>query len=112
MTEGVAVAIISALSLVLVTLITVLVPLAFSTRRHSRTAATQSAQANEQVSNDHKTNFRVEADERHEQNTQAIAEVKRAVVSQGRAHSRRFTRIEKRLGVVEDTIPTTRRRAK
>lgn len=84
------------------------IPLLISTHRRAREAATDSAVTRDQVTNDHKTNMRVEADERHE-----------AIMAQLRTHGRIMTRntrridsIITRLDVVEDTLPRVPNRKK
>lgn len=67
MSEAVLVALISALSLISVALITVIVPLLISTLRHARTGAVSASLASEQLVNNHTTNLREEADQRHDQ---------------------------------------------
>jgi hypothetical protein len=91
----VLVAIIAANSAVLVALIGVGLPMLVSARKHAK-------QANEQVTNDHATNLRVESDERHSENASRLGRLERKVTDQGRA----IGKIATHLGI-EDTIPNT-----
>ncbi len=98
------VAVISAVAVVL----GAAMPLLISTHRRAREAAKDSAVTRDQLTNDHATNMRVEADERH-------ADVMRLLRSQGRTlgrHGRRIDTIIKRLEVVEDTLPPVNTRRK
>jgi len=77
-------------------------PLLISTHRRAREAAHDAAVTRDQVTNDHPTNMRVEADERH-------ADVMRLLRSHGRTlgrYGRRIDAVMKRLEIVEDTLPT------
>ncbi|WP_349902600.1 hypothetical protein [Parafrigoribacterium humi] len=97
MSDAVAAAIIGGQALVLAAVL----PLLISTRRHAKTAA-------EETSNDHKTNFRVESDERHAETAAKLDNLTRLMHAQGRRIGRvdrRVTTINTRLAIVEDTIP-------
>lgn len=87
------IAVIAALSAVLVALIGVGLPLLASARKHAK-------QANEQVTNDHPTNLRVEQDERHTANVSRLGRLERKVTDQGKS----IGKIAAHLGI-EDTIP-------
>lgn len=98
MSEAVVISLISGQAIVLAAVL----PVLLSTRKHAKRAAGDAAEARDQVSNDHEKNLRVEGDERH-------TEVMRLLRSHGRTlgkHGRQMQRIEKRVGIVEDTIPT------
>jgi hypothetical protein len=107
MTESVQVAVIGALALVLVAIVTTLVPLLISTRRTLGVVAKDAAETRWQVKNGHPLNMREEGDVRHEENRADLTEVKRLIRAQSRTMGRRFRSIEKRLDIVEDTVPKT-----
>ena len=97
------VAIIAAMAVIIAALIAAVFPVLFSIRRHAKVTR-------EEVTNDHDTNLRVEADERHAQNVKAIASLRRLVYRQGTSINGRIDRITDRLEIVEDTIPIKRRK--
>lgn len=102
MSDAVVAAIIGGQALVLAAVL----PLLISTRRHAKTAA-------EETSNDHKTNMRVEGDERHEETSHKLNELLRIQRAQGRRIGkidRRQVAITQRLAIVEDTIPRKARK--
>lgn len=108
MTDSTAAAVIGACAILgaaVLALIAVLIPLLLSTRRHAKNAA-------EQVTNDHPTNLRVELDERNAEYVSGIDDVKGMIRSNDRRNGRRFAAVgrdikslERRIGLVEDTIP-------
>lgn len=100
MPQGVLIATITALSAVIVALLTVGLPLLASARKHAR-------QANEQVTNKHTTNLRDEQDERHKANTSRLGSLEAGQ----RQLVRSITRIEDHLGIERTTPrPSTRRK--
>lgn len=76
-------------------------PLLIVTHRRAREAAHDAALTRDELTNDHPTNMRVEADGRH-------ADVMRMLRSHGRTlgrYGRRIDAVMKRLELVEDTLP-------
>jgi len=92
--ETVLTAIIGALALVVVALITVTIPLLISGRKHTMRAAQSAAEVNESVTNGHEQNYRAEGDERHALYLAKFGELAAVVAL-----------IQQRLGIVEHTIP-------
>jgi hypothetical protein len=84
---------------------TVIIPALLSIRKHSRNAAESAASANEQVTNDHKTNLREDNDKQHDA-------VMRLLRSQGRTLGRLGRRVERLEAVNGITGPLPRSRKK
>lgn len=100
MSDQLLVAIITGLVAIIVALVTVGLPMLTSARKHAK-------QANEQVTNNHKTNLRDEQDARHNANTSRLG----ALEAGQRQLVRAVGRIEDHLGIERTTPrPPTRRR--
>lgn len=94
--EGVLIAVVaSSTSLVGVIITAILAPLLLRINRHVKVAAGAAVSANEQVTNDHSTNLRVESDERHHENISRIGKLEELAETTAKA----VLRIERHLGI-------------
>lgn len=105
---------IRALGIVLGALVTVFgsitLALLARTRTHAKRASLSAASADEQVSNEHSTNLREEQDVRHAELMGLVREVRTEQRASDRRNAKRFSRLERRVNVVEDTLPHPNRR--